>query len=266
MSFPLSPLFPTSLSALSKCNFFPIATQLYFGWSNMKDNNKPPRYLSDGRHNPALERKGPPKHIPLTLPPLRKQCIRVHPRQVALPPIAQFLQMTFASRYYADPNDLPPAFFLQVSDSRKGQSTAGHTKSVDSQENTYLHQSRPLPPKFQPDHRIWNLLRMTNYYLPDDLYHAIITGQHPEAVSNLIVKLEADYRQRKTHPTSCYDLPNLCSDPSHPIWDLLPLTDYDLPDEARDAINECRPLAQIREICGRLLKVWREKRRDDHEY
>ncbi|KAH7874356.1 uncharacterized protein C8R40DRAFT_1108422 [Lentinula edodes] len=247
-----------------------------------KDVDKPPKYLYDGRfvnaflsnvfqinesrsshrHNPESELKGPPKHIPLTLPPLHQQRISVHPRQVTLPPMTQFMQMTFADRYYNDPNHLPPAFSLpSLGPGRRGQNSAGDIVSSDSEEANIIPQPRLLPPKFRPDHRIWNLLRVANYYLPDDLHYAIVTGQHPQVISDLIVKLEADYRQRKTHPSSCYELTVLCSDPLHPIWNLLLLTDYDLPDEVRDAINECRPLPQIREICERLLRVWMEKPR-----
>ncbi|KAJ3853718.1 hypothetical protein EV368DRAFT_63844 [Lentinula lateritia] len=225
-----------------------------------KDVDKPPKYLYDGRHNPKSELKGPPKHIPLTLPPLHQQRVRVHPRQVTLPPMTQFMQMTFANRYYKDPDHLPPAFSLQsLGPGRRGQNSAGDI--VSSEEASSIPQPRLLPPKFRSDHRIWNLLRVTNYYLPDDLHYAIVTGQHPQVISDLIVKLEADYRQRKTHPSSYYELTVLCSDPLHPIWNLLLLTDYDLPDEVRDAINECRPLPQIREICERLLRVWMEKPR-----
>ncbi|GAW06529.1 hypothetical protein LENED_008461 [Lentinula edodes] len=42
-----------------------------------KDVDKPPKYLYDGRHNPESELKGPPKHIPLTLPPLHQQRLRI---------------------------------------------------------------------------------------------------------------------------------------------------------------------------------------------
>ncbi|KAJ3921035.1 hypothetical protein F5877DRAFT_76557 [Lentinula edodes] len=147
---------------------------------------------SPHRHNPESELKGPLKHILLTLPPLHQQRIRVHPSQVTLPPITQFMQMTFADRYYNDPNHLPPAFSLQLLGPGR-QNSAGDIVTSDSEEGTNIRQPRLLPPKFRPDHRIWNLLRVANYYLPDDLHYAIVTGQHPQLISDLIAKLEADY-------------------------------------------------------------------------
>ncbi|KAJ3816897.1 hypothetical protein F5878DRAFT_151897 [Lentinula raphanica] len=229
--------------------------------SIMINDEKPPRYLPDGRHNPALERKGLPKYFPQMLPPLQERPSRLHPRQVTLPPMNQFMQMTFASRHFDEPNQLPPTIPVPVATQGQAQSTSSQAVVPFRLPQISPHhpQGRPLPPMFPAGHEIWNLLRLTNYYLHDDIHYYIATRKHPQAITDLIRKFEADYRKRKTHPTNCYVLPQLFSNPMHPIWELLMLTDYDLPDEVRDGLNECRSPAYVTEICVRLLPIWREK-------